>query len=222
MKVFALIAVVALAFTTNALASTDGTSDKKHMAGGVDIRVVNQWRSTGNPTLAGHGLGSFNYCMDGSTAPTWATFTWLEQYSFPSSETYINHRVVFAANTGPFPMQISLAFAWQECGNGVIFPPLPKTYGTNAPGDGMSLMVTAPYQGQYVVTVPIPKDMFDEDTSYDWIWLARFDGITPIPVLPPGTPGNDTGGGDYYTFSMYGSLPWNAVGGNRPWCFRVE
>jgi hypothetical protein len=228
MKVFALIAIITLVFTVSAQAFTDGSPEAEIRIGKVEIRAVNTFRSTGSATLGGPGAGpgQSNYCMDAFTAPTWATTSpsvfSIEQYEFPPTLSYIPHRTVTVNNAGPWPTPLTLAFVWQICGNGVIFPPFPeKTYGTNAPGDGNTIALTLPEAGVWYVT----SEFEGIGTgTWDWIWLARYDGVTPIPVLPPGSSGNDTGGGSYYTFALYtgpGDGVGTGEGEGRPWCFRV-
>ncbi len=225
MKYLALI--VALAFAVSAHAFTDGTPKMDLRVGSVDISAVNAFRTAGSPTLGGPGPGpgGSNVAHDAYTAPSWATTSpsvfSIEQYSFSVTQTYIDHRTCVKNNMGPWPTPVALAYVWQECRHPVLYPPMPAIIGTNAPGDGSTLALTLPYAGNWYITVGISG--FSTGT-WDWAWLARYDGRTPIPVIPPRSPGNDTGGGNYYTFALYG--PDNTIGNgqaaDRPWCFRVH
>jgi hypothetical protein len=224
MKVLALIAT--LAFVVSAHAFT-GEAPMDLRVGTVDINCA--FRTAGNPTLGGvgPGPGTADVAHDAYTAPTWASdppsvFS-IEQYSFPVSQTYIDHRVCVKNNNqlgGP----TSFGFAWNDCGNGVIHPPRPATLGTNV--DGNTVALTLPNDGNWYITIGISG--FSTGT-WDWMWFCRYDGVTPIVVYPPGQIGMDTGGGNYNTFAMYsddelragiGGQTWG-VAADRPWCFRV-
>jgi hypothetical protein len=235
MKYLALIVV--LAFAVNAQAFTDGTPAATQMdlrVGTVEISAVNAFRTAGTPTLGGPGAGpgASNVAHDGYTAPSWATtnpsvFS-IEQYSFPATASYIDHRTCVKNNAGPWPTAVALGYVWQECGNQVLHQPVPNgnTVGLALPWDNASLVLTLPYAGNWYITVGIGGMTTG---IWDWAWLARYDGVTPIPVVPPGQANNDTGGGNYYTFALYsvdelragiGGLN-SGVAADRPWCFEV-
>jgi hypothetical protein len=231
MKVFTLITIVALAFAVNAQAFTDGSPKMDLKIGSITIESAcnssDSFKKGGPQTLGGPGAGPgpSNVLIDCYTAPSWATtspsYFSIEQYSFPVSASYIDHRIVLNNSQGPWPTPISLAYVWQRCGNGKIFPPVPSTIGTNAPWDGYTLFLSLPYGGN-CWNISLMIGGFSTGT-WDWMALARYDGVTPIPVLPPGDPSNDCHGGDLITFDLYSvsDRVGDGYGANRPWCFQV-
>jgi hypothetical protein len=134
---------------------------------------VDEFKKSSNSTLGGPGSGPglSNYLTDAYTAPTWATTLpsscTIEQYQFyGGSAATIDHRVLVFNNAGPWPTPLSLAFAWQRCGNGVLFPPLPLLLGTTL--DGITLFLTLPFNTAccpWYVTVGISG--FSPDTVGD-------------------------------------------------------
>jgi hypothetical protein len=242
-KLLAFFTVISVVFVVNTAQTTqDNEEDWSSSAppkmdlqvGYVKLSACNSsdsFKKSGPQTLSGPGAGPgpSNHARDAFTAPSWDTFSppTMELYSFPTTVSYIEHVVVINNYQGPWPTPVTLAYIWQECGNGVMFPPVPATLGTNAPWDGATLGMTLPYaDGCWYISVGISG--FSTGT-WDWAWLARYDGVTPIPVLPQGSPGNDTGGGNYYTFQIYSIDELRAgigggndgIGADRPWCFRV-
>jgi hypothetical protein len=226
MKTFIMLVTFTLVFTFNAQTFTDGTPEMDLRIENIEIRSVNEFRSEGAPTLGGAFAvpGPYNFNTDAYTAPTWATGTesyfTMEQYSFPTTHSFIDHRIVAINNQGPWPTLFSFAFAWQICHNPRIYPPVPVTVGTNLPWDGATMGVTLPYPDIWYITAGISG--FSTGT-WDWIWLGRYDGVTPIPVIPPGVPGNDIVGGSLRTNSLYTSTDdiGDGEGSGRPWCFKV-
>jgi hypothetical protein len=223
MKISMLLAIFTMAFTLNAHAFTDGTPPGELRIGCVEISAVNAFRTDGDPILGGPGTA--NVAIDGYTAPSWATTSpsifSIEQYSFPTSLSYIDHKTIVRNNAGPWPTPVTLAYIWQICNNGDIFPPRPRTYGTDLLfDDGGTLVITLPYAGIWYITTGIGG--FSTGT-WDWMWLARYDGIYPIPVWPLGTPGNDACGGSYYDLKIYteSESVGAGEGAGRPWCFEV-
>jgi hypothetical protein len=241
-KILISIAVISVVFTVNTAQTTqDNEVDWLSSAPPkMDLRVgyieiqsacnpSDGFKKSGPQTLSGPGAGPgpSNNTMDGFTAPTWSTGFNTEQYLFTSITT-IDHYVILNNTAGPWPTPVSLAFVWQICGNGAMFPPIPATLGTNAPWDGVTLALTLPFSDNcWTVNLGISGIATG---TWDWIWLARYDGVTPIPVIPYPFPGNDTCGGNYYLNAIYsvyelttgigGGSP-NAAGADRPWCFQV-
>jgi hypothetical protein len=235
-KTFTLIAVMSmvLAVSTAWTAQDDeetwwsGSPQMDLKVNHVDIEMasnyVSSFKNDGPQNLGGPGAGTgaSNFCADAYTAPTWVTgWPSIEEYSFPTSQTYIDNRVVVVNNAGPWPTPVSLAFVWQACGNVKIFPPIPSTFGTNCPWDGHELALTLPYAGRWYITVGVSGFLTG---TWDWMWFARYDGIAPIPVIPLGTEGNDHHGGSYETRELF-TGPGDVVGAGessgRPWCFEV-
>jgi len=192
---------------------------------------IDRLRRNGNNTLGGPGAhpggGASNFAMDAYTAPTWATsfpsvFTW-ENYSFEGgSAAQVDHRVIITNNAGPWPTPVSLAFIWQECGNGTLFPPYPRLYGTSIDGG----VITLPLFDQGIWYITLGFSGFTPG-DYDWVALVNFDGISPIPVpdIPPNT---DAIGSDIWNPRVYGAGLQNlsdevgdGLGSGRPWCFKV-
>jgi len=141
----------------------------------------------------------------------------VEHYSFTGgAQATVNHVVGVAANAGPFPLPVSLALVWQSCGNGVIFPPLPAILGTSL--DGMTLAVTLPASGSWYITAGVSGF---SSGDYDWMALARYDGMTPIPV-PPAPDTDGFGGMTAPPWDLFGiNPPGCCLSWERPWCFSV-
>ena len=218
-KILALVAIVALVGAVSAQAEMSLNVES------VDIHLLK--KTGGNDVLGGPGAGpgASNFCMDAYTAPSWATnspsvFS-IEQYSFSGgTATVVDHRTITANNAGPWPTPVSLAYVWAGCGAGVVFPPVPALLGTSM--DGTTLALTLPYTGIWYVTVGISG--FSAGT-YDWGWMARYDGATPIPVPP--APDTDLGGFEFGpgTTNALHNLSdsiGDGDGSGRPWCFKMN
>jgi hypothetical protein len=217
-KIFALVAMVAMVFAVTAQAE---------MALNVESVNIHLLKKTGNNnTLGGPGggPGTSDFCMDAYTAPTWATtapsvFS-IEQYSFSGGvNATVDHRTIMANNAQGGGLT-SLAYAWVECGAGNVYPPVPNLLGTTL--DGSTLALSLPYTGVWYVTVGISG--FSTGT-YDWGWMARYDGVTPIPVPP--NPPTDLGGFEFgpgATNSLHNlnDQVGDGTGSGRPWCFQVN
>jgi hypothetical protein len=142
----------------------------------------------------------------------------LEEYHFfGGSSKSVDHTVVFCDGTGDYPKTAGFGFAWQECGNGIIFPPLPTLMGTIL--DGNELSVSVPFSGCFIVTFGI--DGFDVG-SWDYLVLADYDASGPVNPLAPTT---DTFGGSKNTMALYDSAT-DGIGEGpssaRGWCFEVH
>jgi len=239
-KVFALIAMVALVFAVNAQAASSNDWGTNYTGMQLNVERVNihlatdyagSFKQNGNNTLGGPGTGTgpSNFAMDAYTAPTWATtapsvFS-TEDYTFSGgSAATVSHRVIFCNNAGPWPTPLSLGFAWQPCGAGVIFPPMPSLLGTTIDGGTIALTLPpsgTPPGGIWYITIGISGFSADE---YDWGWLSRTDGVTPLPV-PAGLAVTDMGGigpGPGYVLMNSADAIGNGKGSGRPWCFDVN
>jgi hypothetical protein len=140
-----------------------------------------------------------------------------ETYWLSASDT-IDHVIMIEADTLSLPFEgWNLAFAWQRCGNGRIFPPVPNLMGTIF--DGTDIWIEKPAKnGIYEITVGIAG--FDEGT-WDYVVMVDHHGRGPIN---PNDPSTDTFGGSRVTFALYDS-PADVIGEGpscaRPWCFEV-
>ncbi len=218
-KIFALVAMVALVFAVTAQAEMSLNVES------VDIHLLK--KTGGNNTLGGPGGGPgvSNFCMDAYTAPSWATTSpsvfSIEQYSFSGgSAAAVGYRTISANNAGPFPTPLALAYVWAGCGAGAVFPPVPNTLGTTL--DGSTLALSLPYTGIWYVSVTITGHSVG---THDWGWLARYDGVTPIPV-PPRAPtdlgGFEFGPGNQNRLHNLSDAVGNGQGSGRPWCFKIN
>ena len=118
---------------------------------------------------------------------------------------------------GYWPTPVTLAFAWQECQNGVIFPPMPSLLGTTL--DGGTIALTLPFDGIWYITAGISGF---ETGEWDWGWMARYDNTTPIPVPPASD--TDMGGMEGPpSFNLHNKEEGigEGRGSGRPWCFEV-
>jgi len=142
----------------------------------------------------------------------------------PPSETYvfqggsgavIDH--VLHLTNSESPLTLSFAFAWQPCGNGVIFPPLPDLLGTTL--DGQEMSITLPTTGDWYVAVGVRGF---EPGDWDWMALVRYDGVTPIPVPPDEAVTDAKGGMPVAPWCLFGISPsGEGLTWERPWCFQV-
>jgi len=220
-KIFALVAMVALVFAVTAQAEMSLNVES------VDIHLLK--KTGGSDVLGGPGggPGTSDFCMDAYTAPSWATnspsvFS-LEQYSFSGGTAApVGYRTITANNhSGPLgPTPLALAYAWQPCGAGDIYPPVPDLLGTTL--DGVTIALSLPYTGIWYVTSTITGV---STGTWDWGWMARYDGVTPIPVPPASD--TDMGG---IAFNNASDAPLlnstdsvgNGKGSGRPWCVKVN
>jgi len=137
-----------------------------------------------------------------------------EDYVFPGgSAAIIDHEISFCVFS---PGVKNFALAWQPCGSGAVFPPMPDLLGTIL--DGNTIAFTAPAAGCYLLTVSVtgfsPGD-------WDWMVLADYDGGGPIAPLAPNL---DTFGGSKVTYALYdgaGDPVGYGPSSARPWCFSV-
>lgn len=181
-----------------------------HVEVGLADHAVEDAARTRNPQPSNVMITAFTNDPNGPPSPD-------EHYSFVGGDqAVVNHVVNLMASAGPFPLPVSLAFVWQSCGNGVIFPPVPDLLGTSI--DGLTLTVTLPNAGSWYVSVGV--DGFDTG-DWDWMALARYDGMTPIPV-PPAADTDGFGGMTAAPWDLFGiNPPGCCLGWERPWCFSV-
>lgn len=212
-KLFALIAIATMVFAVSGQAFTGQNSSNLQVTKvTVTPRVQsadNLKKDTPEPNAA-----AYDFLMDGYTAPTWASsissvFS-IEEYSFTGgSLATVDHRVVYNNNLTPAPT-IAIMFAYQPCGSGAIFPPVPGLVGACPAGISLSL----PSGGIWYITVGVSG--FTAGTSWDWVWQAT-QGVSCISI-PAGALAADTFGGDTAGFRLDGG----SNSGSRPWCFAVN
>jgi len=230
-KITALIAIAVFVSAVNAQAASSDDTWENYTGQVLNVEHVSIHAATnfadnfkkGDNTLGGPGPGpgAANFAMDGFTQPSGVsspTLFTLEQYAFSGgTSVIIDHQTVISNNAGPYPTQVSLAFAWQACGNGSIFPPLPDLLGTTM--DGVTLSTTLSTGGIWYVAVGISGLT---PGTYDWGWMARYDGLTPIPVPP--APDTDLAGfagvGDFGLHNTTDDIG-DGSGSGRPWCFEI-
>jgi len=232
-KIFALCTIIAMVFAVNAQAAQqsgwgDTYTGMAIDAGHVTIDCASNYVSSfkkGNDTLGGPGAGpgTSNFAADAYTAPSWASgspFS-LEQYSFTGDTSFvIDHHTLVGDFAGPFPDSVSLAYVWTNCGAGVVYPPVPSLLGTDL--DGGTIALTLPTPGLWAITLGIFG--FSPGT-YDWGWMIRYDGLTPIHVPPASD--TDLGGFEFgpgVTNLLHNANDQigNGAGSGRPWCFKMN
>jgi hypothetical protein len=136
-----------------------------------------------------------------------------ENYSFSGGgSASVNHVVRFCVVS---VREVCFAWAWQPCGHGVIFPPMPLLKGTVYDGERFCLEVPP---GCYDISTTVTG--FDVG-EWDWIAMANYDGVGPIHPLSPDT---DTFGGSKNSLVLYdiGDGIGHGLSAGRPWCVQVN
>jgi hypothetical protein len=140
-----------------------------------------------------------------------------EHYSFSGGgSAQVRHVVRFCEGGGSYPMEVCFAFAWQPCGHGVVFPPIPRLKGTLMDGERICMEIS--FSGCFEIAVTATG--FGIDT-WDWIIMANYDGSGPIHPLASDT---DTFGGSTNSLVLYdvGDGVGHGLSAGRPWCFEVN
>ncbi len=140
-----------------------------------------------------------------------------EHYVFSGGgSAQVRHVVRFCESGGPYPREICFAFAWQPCGHGVVFPPLPRLKGTLIDHERICLEID--FSGCYEFAITVTG--FEVDT-WDWICMANYNGVGPLHPLSPDT---DTFGGSKNSLVLYdkGDGVGHGLSAGRPWCFEVN
>ena len=184
----------------------------------IDIQAVpspaDRFKQEGNEILGGRQATPGTLIEDAYTKPVGGT---MESYSFAGdTATTIDHTIIYCDDSGNFPHPACFAFAWQPCGNGLIFPPLPILMGTTF--DGASLSVTIPFSGCFFLTFGV--DGFAPG-HYAWMVLGDYTGACPVDPFSPDT---DTFGGSRTTMALYdgtGDVVGEGFSSARPWCFEL-